>query len=95
MVPERGLEPPRGCPHVVLNHACLPISPLRHSEFRVGEARRILIALDGSASAPLRDANRIAVWMLLSNRCRHESWIPHPNSLNPRVVGSDRILPIY
>ena len=30
VVPERGLEPPRGCPHMVLNHACLPISPLRH-----------------------------------------------------------------
>ena len=24
MVPERGLEPPRDCSHMVLNHACLP-----------------------------------------------------------------------
>ena len=31
MVPEKGLEPPRGFPHMVLNHACLPISPLRHA----------------------------------------------------------------
>src|SRR5829696_8414699 len=23
----RGLEPPRGCPHMDLNHACIPISP--------------------------------------------------------------------
>ena len=31
MVPEKGLEPPRACAHMVLNHACLPISPLRHA----------------------------------------------------------------
>ena len=24
LVPERGLEPPRPCEHMVLNHACLP-----------------------------------------------------------------------
>gem|GEM_PF-1623659 len=30
MVPEKGLEPPRPCEHMDLNHACLPISPLRH-----------------------------------------------------------------
>ncbi len=29
MVPEKGLEPPRPCEHMVLNHACLPIPPLR------------------------------------------------------------------
>ena len=26
---KRGLEPPRGCPHMTLNHARLPIPPLR------------------------------------------------------------------
>ena len=31
MVPEKGLEPPRPRRHMVLNHACLPISPLRHA----------------------------------------------------------------
>lgn len=30
MVPEKGLEPPHPCGHMDLNHACLPISPLRH-----------------------------------------------------------------
>lgn len=29
MVPRRGLEPPRGCPHQHLKLACLPISPPR------------------------------------------------------------------
>jgi hypothetical protein len=29
VVPKRGLEPPRGCPHQTLNLACLPIPPLR------------------------------------------------------------------
>jgi exosortase/archaeosortase family protein len=30
MVPEKGLEPSRPCEHMDLNHACLPIPPLRH-----------------------------------------------------------------
>ena len=29
LVPEGGLEPPRGCPHWILNPARLPIPPLR------------------------------------------------------------------
>ena len=29
VVPRRGLEPPRGCPHWHLKPACLPISPPR------------------------------------------------------------------
>ena len=29
MVPKRGLEPPRGCPHMALNHARLPVPPFR------------------------------------------------------------------
>ncbi len=40
MVPKRGLEPPRGYPHMHLKHACLPISPLRQ------ERRTLPIALD-------------------------------------------------
>ena len=30
LMPKRGLEPPRGFPHMTLNHARLPIPPLRH-----------------------------------------------------------------
>ena len=29
VVPKRGLEPPRGCPHMALNHARLPVPPFR------------------------------------------------------------------
>ena len=29
MVPKKGLEPPRPCGHMDLNHARLPIPPLR------------------------------------------------------------------
>lgn len=28
MVPEVGVEPTRGCPHMILSHACLPIPSL-------------------------------------------------------------------
>lgn len=31
MVPEKGLEPSRPCEHMDLNHACLPIPPLRQT----------------------------------------------------------------
>ena len=31
MVPKKGLEPPHPCEYVDLNHARLPIPPLRHS----------------------------------------------------------------
>ena len=31
MVRERGLEPPRGCPHWHLKPACIPISPHPHA----------------------------------------------------------------
>ena len=41
MVPEKGLEPPRACAHMVLNHACLPISPLRHAKMIGQEVDRI------------------------------------------------------
>src|SRR6266850_4694796 len=34
VVPKRGLEPPRGCPHQTLNLACLPIPPLRRTPER-------------------------------------------------------------
>src|SRR5947209_11484278 len=34
VVPKRGLEPPRGCPHQTLNLACLPIPPLRRDARR-------------------------------------------------------------
>ena len=30
MVPKKGLEPPHPCGYVDLNHARLPIPPLRH-----------------------------------------------------------------
>ena len=32
MVPKKGLEPPHPCEYVDLNHARLPIPPLRHGE---------------------------------------------------------------
>src|SRR5690606_12696932 len=34
VVPKGGLEPPRPCGHMTLNHARLPIPPLRHAPAR-------------------------------------------------------------
>ena len=36
VVPRRGLEPPRGCPHMDLNHARLPIPPPRQGGTEAG-----------------------------------------------------------
>ncbi len=36
MVPKKGLEPPHPCEYVDLNHARLPIPPLRHEVNRAG-----------------------------------------------------------
>ncbi len=35
LVPKKGLEPPHPCEYVDLNHARLPIPPLRHYRFSV------------------------------------------------------------
>ena len=35
LVPKKGLEPPHPCEYVDLNHARLPIPPLRHYFFRL------------------------------------------------------------
>ena len=40
VVPRRGLEPPRGCPHMDLNHARLPLPPPRRSRCRGALARQ-------------------------------------------------------
>ena len=45
MVPEKGLEPPRPRGHMVLNHACLPISPLRHGNRLVAPSEIIAYAI--------------------------------------------------
>ena len=40
LVPKKGLEPPHPCEYVDLNHARLPIPPLRH-ETQIQRFRRI------------------------------------------------------
>lgn len=55
-VPGRGLEPPRGCPHMVLSHARLPIPPSGQDLSRVyrrpGESKPLGAAL--GAKKPVR-----------------------------------------
>ncbi|MDF3055397.1 MAG: hypothetical protein K0Q74_1304 [Gammaproteobacteria bacterium] len=41
MVPRRGLEPPRGCPHKHLKLACLPIPPSRHKALQSKDTLRV------------------------------------------------------
>jgi hypothetical protein len=35
-VPKKGLEPPHPCEYMDLNHARLPIPPLRHNRIQLG-----------------------------------------------------------
>ena len=39
MVPKKGLEPPRPCGHMDLNHARLPIPPLRLTDWDAAGSR--------------------------------------------------------
>ena len=42
LVPKKGLEPPHPCGYMDLNHARLPIPPLRHGEIQreIGSSKR-------------------------------------------------------
>lgn len=40
MVPKKGLEPPHPCEYMDLNHARLPIPPLRHGTIQRGAGRQ-------------------------------------------------------
>ena len=61
VVPRRGLEPPRGCPHMDLNHARLPIPPPRRSRLRGAR-------LQGSTGTGLNDARTIRTVTILCQR---------------------------
>ena len=63
VVPRRGLEPPRGCPHMDLNHARLPIPPPRRS-------RRRGLWWQGRAGTDLNDARTILTVPILCQRAR-------------------------
>lgn len=52
MVAQKGLEPSRGCPHYVLNVACIPISPLRHITILARPALKQSLVLDKSTNLP-------------------------------------------
>jgi hypothetical protein len=43
-VPKKGLEPPHPCEYVDLNHARLPIPPLRHATLPAKSAERARIS---------------------------------------------------
>ena len=45
LVPKKGLEPPHPCEYMDLNHARLPIPPLRHSEIQRGAGWAAVVSL--------------------------------------------------
>ena len=59
MVPKKGLEPPHPCEYVDLNHARLPIPPLRHGDMfskfaeqaAISESRKCGNAVSNNQSA--------------------------------------------
>src|SRR5256885_16628172 len=54
MVPKKGLEPPRPCGHMDLNHARLPIPPLR----QVTRMRRFRAAFQGRTARGILQRGR-------------------------------------
>ena len=65
MVPKKGLEPPRRCRHMDLNHARLPIPPLRLIALRTSEhSQKVSLQKSGRLSTPTFIVQRVP---LLSN----------------------------
>ena len=54
LVPKKGLEPPHPCEYMDLNHARLPIPPLRHNLYRRAmrlDTAVVLLSLSNAALA--------------------------------------------
>src|SRR5271166_2375147 len=69
LVPKKGLEPPHPCEYVDLNHARLPIPPLRHNTHQSSSAcwaRISSLAESGSCvkpeGLPLRHQTLARIW---------------------------------
>jgi hypothetical protein len=62
MVPKKGLEPPHPCEYMDLNHARLPIPPLRHE---VNAA--ILRSCSQEGTTPLFSQTEVAVSNMTAN----------------------------
>jgi hypothetical protein len=57
LVPKKGLEPPHPCEYMDLNHARLPIPPLRHSKIqRVLDGQQWLVSQGGGRMSILPTA---------------------------------------
>ena len=73
MVPEGGLEPPRGCPRWILNPVRLPIPPLRrvviaeyYSEFKALFSMECsLFTVDGASCLIIKEAGSLFYEFLL------------------------------
>ena len=67
MVPKKGLEPPRRCRHMDLNHARLPVPPLRLITLRTSEySQKVCLQKSGRLSTPTFIVQTV---LLLSNQC--------------------------
>lgn len=53
LVPKKGLEPPRRCRHMDLNHARLPVPPLRLIALRTSEySQKVCLQKSGHLAMP-------------------------------------------
>ena len=82
-MPKKGLEPPHPCEYVDLNHARLPIPPLRHdpSSARGAERAAILILATGEPGVKLREQAVVGQF--------EEAFLPglKPTSISPGCAG--------
>src|SRR4051812_16834746 len=71
LVPKKGLEPPHPCEYVDLNHARLPIPPLRHNGLQAGrQAVAQTIILQGVSLLSNQQKLRISAPLKrLTTRC--------------------------
>ena len=93
MVPKKGLEPPHPCEYVDLNHARLPIPPLRHGTV----VQRV--SAEQAASLSLAKAALSVKFRAQITPARLDSWagttVPaHPQTVVLNQLGVERDLGI-
>src|SRR5262247_1436210 len=76
-MPKRGLEPPRGDPHMTLNHARLPIPPLRQrTNSRTYGHGAYSYRKQGAIMVQIRSRRTLSV---IPTQGRHNPWLPSSN----------------
>jgi hypothetical protein len=84
LVPKKGLEPPRRCRHMDLNHARLPVPPLRLIALRTSEySQKVSLQKSGRLSTPTFIVQTVSLLSNLRAQNQHSQARVHLHRLRP------------